>query len=414
MDKKIIISSAIIGLVAAAAVSGTVAYFNDTETSEDNAFTAGTLNLEVGGNDPTDWHFEALNIKPGDTGSEEVLLQNTGSLDGYLHITFANLVNDEMGCTEPEGQPEGSDTTCDNPGEGDGELAENLDLLIYLDEDSSDNFVLGTDTLVYQGKARGILQGDEFNYFLASSSLKDFRVEWELPTLTGNEAQSDKAGFDIVFELTQTQKDIVGNWHFNEGEGLTAYDSSGRGNDGTLSSDDFWADGQYNPALGFDGNDNNVVIPDSDSLKPTFVTLEAWVKSNGSPGNHRYIAGKCYGGGWGSYHLYTGNTGGLKFYIGYDGSYVASPNVSAANIWDDNWHHITGTYDGSTVKLYVDGAEIPGGTGTTEDIAYNTEDFYIGSYGTIGYYFSGLIDEVKVYSRALSGSEISDHYNAGL
>ena len=81
-------------------------------------------------------------------------------------------------------------------------------------------------------------------------------------------------------------------------------------------------------------------------------------------------------------------------------------------MWDGNWHHIAGTYNGCVVKLYVDGAEISGGTGTTEGIDYNNENFYIGSYGT-GYYFSGLIDEVKVFSRPLPDSEILEHYNPG-
>ena len=403
--KKTIISLSIIAVMATMVVGATSSYFSDLETSSGNTFTAGTLDLKVGGSDPTQWSISVGDIKPGDSGTATTTICNIGSIDGYLHITFANLVNDENGCVDPE--------FTDEPGCGDsiGELAKNLDLLVYLDEDTDDAFDLGTDTLVYQGTARGILQGDIFNYFLASSDSKDFRVEWDLPASTNNEAQSDKAGFDIIFEITQNQKQIVGNWHFNENTGTVAYDSSGYGNDGTITGAG-WADGQYNPALSFDGDDY-IIVGDSDSLKPTFVTLEAWVKNDGSPGNHRYIAGKRYGGGYGSYHLYTGSGGGLRFYIGYDGSYVASPNVASVAIWDDNWHHIVGTYDGSTVKLYMDGAEIPGGTGTTEGIAYNDEDFYMGSYGT-GYYFSGLIDEVKVYSYALDGGEISERYETGL
>lgn len=80
------------------------------------------MNLKVGDNDPAGWNFQISDIKPGDSGSQEVILQNTGSLDGYLHITFANLINDEMGCPESE-QNERGDTTCDNPGPNEGELA---------------------------------------------------------------------------------------------------------------------------------------------------------------------------------------------------------------------------------------------------------------------------------------------------
>jgi len=122
MNKKLIISLSVIGAVAAIAIGGTIAYLSDTETSAGNIFTAGTLNLKVGDNDPAGWNFQISDIKPGDSGSQEVILQNTGSLDGYLHITFANLINDEMGCPESE-QNEGGDTTCDNPGPNEGELA---------------------------------------------------------------------------------------------------------------------------------------------------------------------------------------------------------------------------------------------------------------------------------------------------
>jgi predicted ribosomally synthesized peptide with SipW-like signal peptide len=412
MNKKILISLCIIGAVAVIAVGATRALFNDTETSSGNIFTAGTLNLQVGNNDPAGWNFQVSDIKPGDSGSQEVILQNTGSLDGYLHITFANLINDEMGCTEPEGQPEGTDTTCDNPGPNQGELAENLDILIYLDENTDNDFDLGTDVLIYQGKVKGVLQGDIFNYLLAKSVSKKFRIEWKLDSSVGNIVQSDKTGYDINFELTQNKKeDIVGDWHFDENSGGMAYDNSGYGNNGTINGAT-WTGGKYNPSLSFDGNDN-IVVNDSDTLEPEKVTLEAWVKRDGTPGAYKYITGKQFSGSNGSYNLYTGSSGGLRFYIGYSSTqWIPSPDAGTG-VWDGNWHHIVGTYDGVKVQLYKDGVEVGSGTATTESIDYNTSNFYIGSYGN-GFYFSGLIDEVRVYSRDLNASEILEQYNKGL
>ncbi len=406
MSKKIIISLSVIGVVVAIAIGGTIAYYNDTETSTGNTFTAGTLNLQVGNDDPTGWNFQVSDIKPGDSGSQEVILQNTGSLDGYLHVTFANLIDEDVSCPEPESEV---DSTC---GAGlDGELAENLDILIYLDEDGSTEFELGTDTLIYQGKVRGILQGDLFNYYLAAGASKDFRIKWQLASSVGNIVQSDKSGYDINFELTQNkQEDIVADWHFDEKGGLVAFDNSGFGNNGTINGAT-WSDGKYNPTLSFDGNDN-VVVSDSATLEPEKVTLEAWVKRNGTPGTYKYIAGKVYSGSNGSYNLYTGGSGGLRFYIGYgSGQWIPSPDAGTG-IWDGEWHHIVGTYDGAKVRLFVDGAEIGSGSSATQSIAYNTNNFYIGSYGN-GFYFSGLIDEIRVYSRNLSASEILERYNAG-
>lgn len=408
--KKIILSVSIIGVVTAVVFGVTTAYLNDTEQSTGNTFTAGTLNLQVGGDDPATWSYHVEDIKPGDTDKEFVSIQNTGSLDGYLHITFANLVDDDMSCTEPEGETESGDCGTDP---GAGELAENLDILIYLDENSSTNFDLGIDTLIYQGKVKGILQGDLFNYSLPAGTLKydEFVLEWKLDASIGNIVQSDKTGFDIVFELTQNkQEDIVGDWHFDENDGGVAYDNSGYGNSGAITGA-AWASGKYNPGLGFDGNDK-VVVSDSTSLEPINVTLEVWVKKDGTPGAYKYIAGKSFSGNNGSYNLYTGGSGGLRFYIGYSTTqWIPSPDAGTG-VWDGNWHHIVGTYDGVKVRLYKDGVEVGSGTSTTQSIEYNTSNFYIGSYGN-GFYFSGLIDEVRVYSRDLSGAEILTQYQKG-
>jgi hypothetical protein len=289
-----------------------------------------------------------------------------------------------------------------------------LDILIYIDENSDEDFDLGEDTLVYQGKAKGILQGDLFNYPLPAGTLKydEFVLERKLDSSVGNIIQTDSTGFDIVFELTQNKKEeIVGDWHFDEDAGLTVYDSSGYGNNGAITGA-AWTDGKYNPGLSFDGNDK-VVVNDADILEPEKVTLEAWVKRNGTPGTYKYIAGKQYSGNNGSYNLYTGGSGGLRFYIGYSASqWIPSPDAGIG-VWDGNWHHIVGTYDGVKVRLYKDGVEVGSGTSTTQSIEYNTSNFYIGSYGN-GFYFSGLIDEVRVYSRDLSGAEILARYQTGL
>ena len=209
---------------------------------------------------------------------------------------------------------------------------------------------------------------------------------------------------------------LVGYWSFNEGKGTKIYDQSGKNNNGTLylgSSGNTdpakaWSPGISGTALSFDGVDDGVTINNSENLKPSKVTLEAWVKSPGSPGTTKYIADKYYSSGYGSYGLYTGSSGGLKFYIGSSGTYIASPDAGTG-IWDGNWHHVVGTYDGAKVRLYVDGIQVGSGTEATVSIAYNDNNFYIGSYAS-GSYFNGLIDEVRIYNRALSDQEIQEHY----
>ena len=110
-----------------------------------------------------------------------------------------------------------------------------------------------------------------------------------------------------------------------------------------------------------------VQVTNSSLLEPVNVTVDAWVRADGTPGQFRYIVAK---GGKGcvaaSYGLYTGSDSELQFYV-FDGNstYAVSPSATAAggvDVWDGGWHHVAGTYDGANVRLYVDGVEVGGGT----------------------------------------------------
>ncbi len=217
------------------------------------------------------------------------------------------------------------------------------------------------------------------------------------------------------------QVDTVIDWHFDESEGQVVADCMGPGNDGQLGStlsedgsDPAWIDGVFGSALRFDGIDDYVAITNSRPLEPSTLTVELWTRAS-SPGTYDYLVGKgvdhCRAS---SYSLYTGSNGGLHFYIWSvtDGVSFA-PSVSAA-IWNDRWHHVAGTYDGETVRLYVDGAEIGTGAGAQGNIRYGlpTDDrLHIGASPRATChsltYFSGDIDEVRIWNRALSASEIA-------
>ena len=412
MNKKILISLSIIGVVAAIAIGGTIAYFSDTETSTGNTFTAGTLNLKVGDNDPTGWNFQIGDIKPGDSGFQEVILQNTGSLDGYLHITFTNLVNDDISCTDPERDVEGGDCGVSlDPGKG--ELAENLDILIYLDVNADNDFDLGTDTLIYQGKAEGILEGDMFNYSLPVSASRDFRIKWVLDNSIGNIVQTDTTGFDVIFELTQNPKtDIVGDWHFNENGGSVAYDSALEpANNGTIYGAT-WTSGKYNPALSFDGVDDYVSMGNPVSLQITGsqITLEAWIKPNAFSGQQG-IVGKWIFAPNAGYSMTSVDNGVVHFNLNtnINNNVVSGTGVLTANVWN----HVVGSYDGSNAVIYVNGVAVKT-QAVTGNIQNSVATVFVGYYEGTNKYFNGLIDEVRIYNRALSAAEILAHYQAGL
>jgi hypothetical protein len=214
---------------------------------------------------------------------------------------------------------------------------------------------------------------------------------------------------------TSVQASIVGEWRLDEGAGTTAADTSGNANNGTLEppgSEPTWIAGICDDALRFDGRDDRVRVPDDPTLEPAVITAEAWVRRSGSPGAYSYILSKyatIWDGSRSSYAFYSGGSGGLYFYIGSASpAYVLSPNAGAG-VWDGGWHHITGTYDGAAVRLYVDGAEVGAGTPTGAVIGYPGGDLFIGSYrATAGYRFSGDIDEVRIHDVALTADEVAD------
>ncbi len=216
----------------------------------------------------------------------------------------------------------------------------------------------------------------------------------------------------------------VAYWPFDEGSGTTATDVA-HGNDGTISGATYTGGGvDAAPisgnvdALHFASSGDLVRVSDDALLRPAKVTVSVWARNDGTPTTYDYILAKTLDGGKASYALYTGGSAGLFFYAS-DTTFHLSDNAGAS-IWDGSWHHIAGTYDGSDVRLFVDGSEIGTANAGPSAIAYGTTvfsgDLSIGSYGNT---FSPLadwrgdIDEVKIYDRALSGDEIISLYLTG-
>lgn len=209
------------------------------------------------------------------------------------------------------------------------------------------------------------------------------------------------------------------NWQFDKSSDTIARDSSTSNNHGAIMGATR-IPGRFGNGLGFDGAGSKVLVPRNASLEPGRITVEAWVRSAGTPGKFRYILAKgateC---NTGSYGLYTGIDGGLQFYVstGATFSFVTSPDAGPG-VWDGNWHHVAGTYDGTAVRTFVDGVEVGSGTPASLDIGYGlgNNDAYVGIFNdacaeSLGY--KGDIDEARIWPRALSGSELAASHALG-
>jgi hypothetical protein len=214
----------------------------------------------------------------------------------------------------------------------------------------------------------------------------------------------------VVVPVAQAATGVVANWGLDEGAGTRAADSSVFGNHGTLEGGVDWTSGHTGGGLAFDAGTGHVSVPASDSLAPARVTAEVWVKRSGSPGAYKYILAKGASGCLASsYALYTGPDGGLVFYVSDGLTFTRSPDAGAG-VWDGAWHHVAGSFDGASVRLFLDGTEVGTGTPRTEAIGYGLvsgDELRLGNYaGCSGLEFSGAIDAGKVWTRALSPTEI--------
>ncbi len=216
------------------------------------------------------------------------------------------------------------------------------------------------------------------------------------------------------------ENDLRGLWHFDKVIDTTTPDSSGNDNHGSLIGPvppnlmPTLVDGKFGYALEFDGYDDGVYVADSPSLDFSMaITIEAWIylESYANLREHstQTVAEKAL-----AYYLNI-QSGHLSFYwYGLSNpGYHKSPNTIPLNTWT----HVAATYDGSYVKLYENGVEVYSlsvtGTGQTSnwDLGIGYEPYYPEKFPR---YFEGVIDEVRVWSRALDANEIMASAQGGL
>lgn len=200
--KRVLVFLLTLGLVALLVGAGLAAYFSDIETSEENTFTAGTLDLQVGGLDNlATGTFAVSNLKPGDQRKGTFKLENTGSIEGYIDLENVNVTNFENTCVEPE--LEAGDESCGNPGPGQGELQNVVNLRLWVD-DGCDGTVGKDERIFYDGLVKDLGPSFDLSEKLQSNSsicISGVFDWWS--TSSDNLAQSDSMELSASFELGQ-------------------------------------------------------------------------------------------------------------------------------------------------------------------------------------------------------------------
>lgn len=196
---------------------------------------------------------------------------------------------------------------------------------------------------------------------------------------------------------------------FDEGEGVTLLDRSQYGAAGVLYGDPVWSDGVDGSSLYFDGIDDYATVKDNTALNILqSFTLASWVMPDKFSGG-TVLSKNGSGGSTESLYFLAISQGRMQF--GVHNSITLS--AGGTGIEPQQWSYTAVTYDSETVpntKLYVNGRHVL--SSNIPSLKANTTDLFIGR-GAEGDYFKGRIDDVRVYSKALSGSEITNLFKDG-
>ncbi len=191
-------------------------------------------------------------------------------------------------------------------------------------------------------------------------------------------------------------------------------DSSGQGNSGyvtNMATSTGVAIGKIGQALKFDGSDDYVEVPDNASLKPTSISVETWVRPAAGLGSQAAQVKK------------TSDSNGfslegslISFWVNVNGTWRSSGAALPSAMVANQWYHCVGTYDGVNIKVYVNG-ELKNTGNYPGSITWATSLLNIGRDPIrpteAARMWNGLIDDVRIYNRALSTGEVLNLYNAG-
>ena len=203
----------------------------------------------------------------------------------------------------------------------------------------------------------------------------------------------------------------IAEWNFEENTGATAYDSSGNGNNGTITGAT-WNVGKIGGALSFDGDGDYIDVPGTFQPSP-YVTIEYWVQLDDT------LPGSCSPESWETV-VFKSNSFYDEFLCS-NGAFYFRPTVSGTRVDDTyftqtwtagKWYHIAEVFDGTYAKVYVNGIQKISKS-HSGSLSTNSNVLKIGYFSSGVQDLDGKIDQVRVFNYARTPAQIAWDYNHG-
>ena len=207
---------------------------------------------------------------------------------------------------------------------------------------------------------------------------------------------------EMITPVEPDAANLVLHYALDEGSGSVAADSSGSGNDGTIEGSPAWITGVTGSALGFDGSRDYIATGKSLLNGLPAFTIACWLKGDLSLGNRSGLVGQndCV-----EYGVVSSNT--IQIWTPGGGSLDMTWPYDA----DTDWHSVVAVGDGASLTVYLDGKPaVTGGSAVTDSYGTSTFPVNIGGGGVMDAtdnWFTGDIDEIRIYQRALSAAEVA-------
>ena len=222
-------------------------------------------------------------------------------------------------------------------------------------------------------------------------------------TITAAGASGSPKTVPVTLTVSAPAGGLVGAWGFDEASGSTTDDASGNGNTGTIANATRTTSGKFGGALTFNGTNAWVTVNDSSSLHLTGgMTIEGWVNPTTLSGSWRALAVKETATGL-AWALYPAGDGGFPSGHAFTTSEQWARGTSVLPL--NTWSHVATTYDGTTIRTYVNGVQV-GTKAQTGSLVTSTQPLRFGGDNVWPEWFEGSLDEIRVYDHALTAAQI--------